>query len=148
MVPAVGEKKKQRRQIHNLAPAAIEQVWMVPTMGEKKKQKCQIHILALAAIEQVWMVPAMRNPIPRTRDTWCWVKSKFCHTKNMMRSTPASDFGWRKRDFFLVQLKGRNIFGLCLPCLNCVILNLGDACGFCRGLGSFTLTLILDRFTP
>ena len=32
---------------------AIEQIWMVPAMGEKKKQKCQIHILALAAIEQV-----------------------------------------------------------------------------------------------
>ena len=53
MVPVVGEKKKQRCQIHNLAPAAIEQVWMVPAMGEKKKQRRQIHNLALAAIEQV-----------------------------------------------------------------------------------------------
>ena len=89
----MGEKKKQRRQIHNLAPAAIEQVWMVPTMGEKKKQKCQIHILALAAIEQVWMVPAMRDLNPHTYDTRRRMKSKFCRTKNLIQPTPASDFG-------------------------------------------------------
>ena len=62
------EKKKQRCPIHDLAPAAIKQVWMAPAVEEKKKQECQIHILALAAIEQVWMVLAMRNPNPHTRD--------------------------------------------------------------------------------
>ena len=104
--------------------------------------------IALAAIEQVWMVPAMRNPNPYTRETRCRMKSKFCRTKNLMRPIPISDFGWRKRDFFLVQSKGRNIFGLYFPCLNCVILNLGDARGFWRGFGSFTVTLILGHFTP
>ena len=49
--------------------------------------------LALAAIEQVWMIPAMRNPNPRTHDTRRRVKSKFYRTKNLMQSTPASDFG-------------------------------------------------------
>ena len=95
--------------------------------------------ITLAATEQVWMVSVMRNPNPHTRDTRRWMKSKLCRTKNLMRPTPASDFGWRKRDFFLVQSKGKNIFGLCFPCLNCVILNLGDALGFWRGLDSSTL---------
>ena len=53
MVPVMGKKKKQRRQIHNLTLAAIKQVWMAPVVEEKKKQERQIHILALAAIEQV-----------------------------------------------------------------------------------------------
>ena len=104
--------------------------------------------IALAAIEQVWMVLAIRNPNPHTHDTRRRMKPKLCRTINLMRSTPVSDFGWRKRDFFLVQSKGRNMFGLHLPCLNCIILNLGDASGFWRGFGSFTLTLILDHFTP
>ena len=49
--------------------------------------------IALATTEQVWMVPAMRNPNPHTRDTRRWMKSKLCRTKNLMRPTPASDFG-------------------------------------------------------
>ena len=49
--------------------------------------------IALAAIEQVWMVPAMRNPNPHTRDTRRRMISKFCRTKNLMRPTPASNFG-------------------------------------------------------
>ena len=49
--------------------------------------------IALTAIKQVWMIPAMRNPNPHTRDTRRWMKSKFCRTKNLMRLTPASDFG-------------------------------------------------------
>ena len=49
--------------------------------------------IALAAIEQVWMVLAMRNPNPRTHDTRRRVKSKFCRTKNLMRSTPALGLG-------------------------------------------------------
>ena len=73
-------------------------------IGDEKKEEVEMPDLqscssnnrasiALAAIEQVWMVLAMRNPNPRTRDTWRWVKFKFCRTKNLMRSTPASDFG-------------------------------------------------------
>ena len=61
--------------------------------GREEEARRQIHNLALAAIEQVWMVPTIRNPNPRTRNTRRRVKSKFCHTKNLMRSTPASDFG-------------------------------------------------------
>ena len=93
MVPAMEEKKKQRRQIPNLAPTAIKQVWMVSAMEERKKQKRQIHILALAAIKQVWMAPVRRNPNPHTRDTRHWIESKLCRTKNLMRPTPTLDFG-------------------------------------------------------
>ena len=53
MAPVVEEKKKQRRPILDLAPAAIEQVWTAPAVEEKKKQERQISILALIAIEQV-----------------------------------------------------------------------------------------------
>ena len=53
MASTMEEKKKQRRPIHDLALAAIEQVWMAPVVEEKKKQERQIHILALATIEQV-----------------------------------------------------------------------------------------------
>ena len=49
--------------------------------------------IALAAIKQVWMVPAMRNPKSHTRDTWRRMKPKLCRTKNLMRPTPALDFG-------------------------------------------------------
>ena len=37
----------------SIALVAIEQVWMVPAMRKKKKRRRQIHNLALAAIEQV-----------------------------------------------------------------------------------------------
>ena len=69
MTPAVEEKKKRRRPIHDLALAATKQVWMAPAVEEKKKQERQIPILAPAAIEQVWMVLAMGNPNPHMRDT-------------------------------------------------------------------------------
>ena len=107
--------------------------------------------IALAAIEQVWMLRANRRWETRTL-TWVthdagW-KSQLCCTKNLMRPTPASDFGWKKRDFFLVRLRGRNIFGLCLPCSNWAILSLEDTRGFWRGLGSFTLILSLTISLP
>ena len=50
--------------------------------------------------------------------------------------------------FFLTQLKGRNIFGLCFLHLNCIILDLDGILGFWGGLGSLALVFILGHPTP
>ena len=51
MAPAVEEKKKWRRPIHDLAPTATKQVWIALVAEEKKKQERQIPIFALATIK-------------------------------------------------------------------------------------------------
>ena len=48
----------------------------------------------------------------------------------------------------LSQLKGRNISGLYLLRLNCVILDLDDTLDFWGGLGFLALVLILGHPTP
>ena len=50
--------------------------------------------------------------------------------------------------FFLTQLKGRIIFGLCFLHLNCVILDLDGILGFWGGLSSLALVFILGHPTP
>ena len=65
-----------------------------------------------------------------------------------MQSTLALGLGWKRRVFFLARLKGRNIFGLCLLRLNCVILDLGGILGFLGGLGFLALVVILGHLIP
>ena len=89
----------------------------------------------------------------RSGDAWSphqpWLLSHRCHisyarkradsiddeqtqlrcTKNLMRLTPASNFGWRKR---------KNVLSLCLPCPDWAILSFGGIRCFWRGCGSFT----------
>ena len=94
----------------SIALAAIEQVLLLHQLskygwhGNEKEEEAETPdpqpcfssnraSVALVAIEQVWMVLVMRNPNPRTRNTWRRVESKFCRTKNLMQSTPTSDFG-------------------------------------------------------
>ena len=52
MAPAMEEKKKQRRLVHNLALAATKQVQMAPVTEERKKGGRQNPIPALMTIEQ------------------------------------------------------------------------------------------------
>ena len=157
------KKKKRKHLIHNLVLAAIEPVWMVPTMRKKKRRKrlmdpflLTTRCSAIKAEKQetclslsllICLINLGLFSHLCTHDICRQVRPKLCRTKNLMRSTPTSSLGWRRRDLFLAHLKRRNFFGLCFPCLNCVILDLGGILGFWGGLG-FLLAFILGHFIP
>ena len=60
------------------------------------------------------------------------VRSKLCRAESLTQSTPATVPGWRMGVFFLAQLKGRKIFGLCFLCLSYDVQDLGGILGSWR----------------
>ena len=114
--------------------------------GDEKEEEAewQIYNLVLAAIKLVWMVLVMRKKKRRNRLIGPFspnYKMFCCHGEPQTLSHQKSD-----AIFLLTRLKGRNIFGLCLIRLNCVILDLDGILGFQGGLGF--LVLILGHPTP
>ena len=109
--------------------------------GDEKEEEAewQIHNLVLTAIEQVWMVPAMRKKKRRNRlmDPFSPNYKMFCcHGEPQTLSHQKFDV-----IFLLTRLKGKNIFGLCLIRLNCIILDLDGILCFQGRLGFLVLIL-------
>ena len=105
-------------------------------------------VITLAVTKQVWMVPKMGGPNPHMRGTRHRMKIPVLSHQKSDATYTCFDFGWRKRNSFLVQSRGRNIFNLCLPCPDWAILNLGDTQGFWREFCSSTLTLTMTISLP
>ena len=127
---------------------------MVPVMRKKKRRK---HLnwfppagasLKRTLIQKLISV-LLKNRLPEVSSTACSgengplflltakcptirVRSKLCRTESLMQSTPATVPGWRMGVFFLAQLKGRKIFGLCFLCLSYDVQDLGGILGSWR----------------
>ena len=144
MAPAMEEKKKRRRSIHNLALAATKQVWMAPAMEEKKKQGRQ-NLHTCSSSNRASM-DGTGNTKPKPSHEW--------HTTSDENSSAVAPKIWcdihllrilaeGKRGSFLALSRKRKDLSLCLHCPDWTILNLGDIRDSWRGFSSFTPTLFL-----
>ena len=127
---------------------------MVPTMRKKKRRKRLNWFPPAGAslkrtLIQKLIFVLLKNRPPEVSSAACSgedgplflltakcptikVRSKLCRAESLTQSTPATVPGWRMGVFFLAQLKGRKIFGLCFLCLSYDVQDLGGILGSWR----------------